>query len=547
MTYTYHPGTSKIKDISDDAAKKEEGYPAYDVSEADYLYDDNGNMTYDPSRKVSIIYNHLNLPDSLIFDDGRIIANLYDHGGNKLAQSQILADGSLAERRDYIANLELVSGELQVIHHDQGRVVKQDGPSILVLTDTIRHKNVYFYANEILTSNVILEGSDVTFEARDSISMRPGFFVNDDGSKYLAQIDTIPPDTNWRWEYYIKDHLGNIRISFADLNHDGNITVSLGADNEILEENHYYPFGMKHDGPWLRRKNLGLANKYNYNGKEEMPFTGYLYYGARVYDAGIARWNSVDPLSEIIPGYSSYAYVFNNPISYDDPTGMMGRNIASTHVDTRGMPIHHYNDGDDNIYVHDVGTTKDDLDAAISKGSSRGGDLILGNGSRARALESYSVAQLNIVQMYQDGDIDAFEYQMKLEGLDKDYGGMGSLLLNKRKWDLASYVPWFVWLKWTRAAKGVTQGGYTFTKSAAKHFDDIVTKNGWVNGGPARPYMNSPLTIKEIMATGKGIPDATAKGALNFKVPGTFRGSNGTWELVVDPVKNHIYHFNFVH
>jgi hypothetical protein len=99
---------------------------------------------------------------------------------------------------------------------------------------------VYFYANEILTSNVILEGSDVTFEARDSISMRPGFFVNDDGSKYLAQIDTIPPDTNWRWEYDIKDHLGNIRISFADLNHDGNITVSLGADNEILEEHHYY-------------------------------------------------------------------------------------------------------------------------------------------------------------------------------------------------------------------------------------------------------------------------------------------------------------------
>ncbi len=55
-----------------------------------------------------------------------------------------------------------------------------------------------------------------------------------------------------------------------------------------------------------------------------------------------------------------------------------------------------------------------------------------------------------------------------------------------------------------------------------------------------------PLTIKEIMATGKGIPDATAKGALNFRVPGTFRGSQGTWELVVDPNKNLIYHFNFV-
>ncbi len=94
------------------------------------------------------------------------------------------------------------------------------------------------------------------------------------------------------------------------------------------------------------------------------------------------------------------------------------------------------------------------------------------------------------------------------------------------------------------AAKSSAKG-FTYTKTAAKHFDDIVTK-GANKGQLARPYMNSPLTIKEIMATGKGIPDATAKGALNFRVPGTFRGSQGTWELVVDPNKNLIYHFNFV-
>ena len=86
---------------------------------------------------------------------------------------------------------------------------------------------------------------------------------------------------------------------------------------------------------------------------------------------------------------------------------------------------------------------------------------------------------------------------------------------------------------------------YTFTKSAGKHYDEII-KHGPNAGQLARPYMRSPLTIKEIMATGKGVPDATAKGALNFNVPGTFRGSKGTWELVIDPKKNFIYHFNFV-
>jgi len=63
----------------------------------------------------------------------------------------------------------------------------------------------------------------------------------------------------------------------------------------------------------------------------------------------------------------------------------------------------------------------------------------------------------------------------------------------------------------------------------------------------SRPYMNSNLTIKEIMSTGKGIPDATFKGGMNWKVPGNFRGSQGIWELGVNPKTNVIYHFNFVH
>lgn len=66
-------------------------------------------------------------------------------------------------------------------------------------------------------------------------------------------------------------------------------------------------------------------------------------------------------------------------------------------------------------------------------------------------------------------------------------------------------------------------------------------------GQLARPYMKSSLTIQEIMSTGKGIPDATFKGGMNWKVPGTFRGSQGIWELGINPKTNVIYHFNFVH
>jgi hypothetical protein len=47
------------------------------------------------------------------------------------------------------------------------------------------------------------------------------------------------------------------------------------------------------------------------------------------------------------------------------------------------------------------------------------------------------------------------------------------------------------------------------------------------------------------MAAKKPVPDSWGTGALRWEVPGAFRGSEGTWELVVHPESNLIYHFNF--
>ena len=50
--------------------------------------------------------------------------------------------------------------------------------------------------------------------------------------------------------------------------------------------------------------------------------TGLYYYGARYYDPRISLWHGVDPLAEDYPGWSTFAYTMNNPITYWDPTGM---------------------------------------------------------------------------------------------------------------------------------------------------------------------------------------------------------------------------------
>jgi hypothetical protein len=65
---------------------------------------------------------------------------------------------------------------------------------------------------------------------------------------------------NFTYEYAIKDHLGNSRVMFSDLNGNGQVTES-----EIIQAEHYYPFGMTMEGhgtPVLSE------NNYRYNGKE---------------------------------------------------------------------------------------------------------------------------------------------------------------------------------------------------------------------------------------------------------------------------------------
>ncbi len=115
------------------------------------------------------------------------------------------------------------------------------------------------------------------------------------------------------WEYNIKDHLGNVRLVYEDSDLDGIV--------EVLQNNHYYPFGMRMYGEW---SNSFSDNDYLYNGKElshELGL-GYYEYGARCYDPVLGRFSSVDPLASKFPGTSPYVYTNNNPIALIDIGGL---------------------------------------------------------------------------------------------------------------------------------------------------------------------------------------------------------------------------------
>ncbi len=91
---------------------------------------------------------------------------------------------------------------------------------------------------------------------------------------------------------------------------------------KIIEENHYYPFGLIMSG--INSKVLGgitVENKFKFLGKEEQRFEfsdrgglEWLDFGARMYDNQIGRFNTIDPLSAEYLSLSPYQYGGNNPI-----------------------------------------------------------------------------------------------------------------------------------------------------------------------------------------------------------------------------------------
>ncbi|MGE0930852.1 RHS repeat domain-containing protein [Peijinzhouia sedimentorum] len=88
----------------------------------------------------------------------------------------------------------------------------------------------------------------------------------------------------------------------------------------IIQENHYYPFGMQIAGLEL---DLDSKNRYLYNGKELQDDHNLDWhdYGARMYDAQIGRFHTVDPLADKYWSQTPFQYTFNNPIRFVDPDG----------------------------------------------------------------------------------------------------------------------------------------------------------------------------------------------------------------------------------
>ena len=174
-------------------------------------------------------------------------------------------------------------------------------------------------------------------------------YQNNTLEAYYTEEGRINYAQGSRTEYNIKDHLGNTRVCFTP--------PATGNAPKILQQTNYYAFGLpignlSRTYPLVTGGALALEDKYQYNQKELNNDFGLLWndYGARWYNPQLAIWHQIDPLAEVATSWSSYSYVYNNPISHIDPTGMAGE-LASTFVNQSGTVLEHRDDGDPFVYM----------------------------------------------------------------------------------------------------------------------------------------------------------------------------------------------------
>jgi len=260
LSYNYQSGSNKLQQVSDGVNDNASTlgdfkYNAGSKSSTDYTYDVNGNMISDANKNISsIIYNYLNLPQTISVSGKGTISYIYDATGNKLQKTTIDYTNSSSTVTTYVGGIVFQNDDLQFISHEEGR---------------IRANN---YNN--------------------------GFV----------------------FDYYLKDHLGNTRMTITDDN---------TASKPIIDATSYYPFGLVMEG--ISSKAAGkLENKYKYNGgnelqsKEFIDGSGLETYDAahRIYDPQIGRFHQVDALADVSNNYSPYTFASDNPILRNDPLGL---------------------------------------------------------------------------------------------------------------------------------------------------------------------------------------------------------------------------------
>ncbi len=130
LDYNYYPNSNQLQNVQElTGGSNTFGFKNGSTASTEYVYDTNGNLTSDANKGItSVLYNHLNLPTEVEFDNSsaKKINYTYDASGVKL-KKVVNNNGSLTTI-DYAGNYVYEGGSLKFFNHPEG-YVEPDGSS----------------------------------------------------------------------------------------------------------------------------------------------------------------------------------------------------------------------------------------------------------------------------------------------------------------------------------------------------------------------------------------------------------------------------------
>jgi RHS repeat-associated protein len=242
----------------------------------EYRYDANGNLTDDSNKGiVTIRSNWLNLPDTVQMENGDMASYTYSPSGDKFMCIYSTANTS-------------------TVTMPLGTTLSNGRPPGITVAQSLFM---------IYMDNVVYEGNPWSTTLHNLSKV-----ITDDG--ILVRTNSVTESTPvFERNYYIRDHLGNVRVVFD-------------SQGRVRQLNNYTPFGMEYGESAGNQASVGYQD-YKLGVKElDRRFELNWYnFGARSYDLALGRWTSMDPLAEKYYSVSPYVYCNNNPLYYIDPRG----------------------------------------------------------------------------------------------------------------------------------------------------------------------------------------------------------------------------------
>ncbi len=253
---------------------------------------------------------------------GDIVDSLgFSYTGNKL--SAITEDGSLSygyktastTGLTYDANGNPISApdNLLMTYNDIGKVAKADPP---VGVHYVEYK--YSGSGQRLERTEIRPPMGPPFQTHIWASEYVDNYMYQNGQLKIIHTGEGRVSVSggqFKYEYDLKDHLGNTRITFDK--------DPLTASARVIQEDHYYPFGMRLPG---LSYDYASGNRHLYQSKELDEISGLYDFHARNYDPVLGRFYEVDPAGQFASPYNGMG---NNPVNMIDPSGKFVFSLAA--------------------------------------------------------------------------------------------------------------------------------------------------------------------------------------------------------------------------